>query len=182
MRFILLLLLILLLDSSAIANTHQTVNQCEKPINAAQIIATFQQQLKKELMGGLSKGATEAIDICQTKAQLIASELSKDGVIVGRASLKQRNHATVIPDWVQPQLEYYMRTERDNAQPRYVEIDAKRKGYVQPIYIQAPCLKCHGEYLAPAIKEKLTQFYPQDQAINYKQGQFRGVFWLETSL
>jgi len=181
MRFTVLSLLICFFSGPVMAQSQPSKDHGVELKHAEQLIATFQQRLKKELMAGLSNGATEAIEVCRSRAPLIASELSNDGVIVGRASLRQRNHTTQSPEWVQSQLEYYQQAEHHNAPPRLVEIEGNKYGYVKPIYIKTPCLRCHGENITPTIEEKLAQYYPNDQAVNYKKGQFRGVFWVESN-
>lgn len=178
MRALFVFLLLLLFITPATAQ--QTSNSCtDQQLEDEHVISQFQQMLKKELMAGLKKGVPEAIDVCQTKAQEIAHGLSQNNIIVGRASLKPRNMTTVVPDWVTPLLANYQQLAREDALPQHITIDNNRSGYVKPIYIQAPCLRCHGEHIAPDIYKKISELYPNDQAVNYKKGQFRGVFWLE---
>jgi hypothetical protein len=54
-----------------------------------------------------------------------------------------------------------------------------RVGYVEPIYMQSLCLTCHGESLATDVADEIKRRYPQDEAIGFKPGELRGIFWLE---
>ena len=38
------------------------------------------------------------------------------------------------------------------------------------------CLKCHGGNIAPPIRAKLKELYPNDMATGYKLGDVRGAF------
>jgi len=33
--------------------------------------------------------------------------------------------------------------------------------------------------LSPQVSEKIKSLYPQDQAIGFKQGEFRGFIWVK---
>ncbi len=53
---------------------------------------------------------------------------------------------------------------------------------MKAIPIQEPCMLCHGEVLSSAVKEKINDLYPQDQATGYTLGQIRGAFTIKISL
>ena len=144
----------------------------------AELLQPFKQQLQGALRSGLSQGPAEAIAACRTKAPEIAASLSGDGVRVGRSSQRLRNPANVPPEWVEPLLDAYQRHPSART-PRAVRLDERRRGYVEPIFVKAPCLTCHGENLAEPIAAKLSELYPEDRAVGYQVGDFRGVFWVE---
>jgi hypothetical protein len=144
----------------------------------AELLQPFKQQLQGALRSGLSQGPVEAIAACRTKAPEIAASLSGDGVRVGRASQRLRNPANLPPEWVEPLLDAYQRHPSART-PRAVRLDERRRGYVEPIFVKAPCLTCHGENLAEPIAAKLSELYPEDRAVGYQVGDFRGVFWVE---
>ena len=52
-------------------------------------------------------------------------------------------------------------------------------GYVAPIHVKAPCLKCHGIFLTRDVTERLQKEYPDNSATGFKAGEFRGLFWVE---
>jgi hypothetical protein len=62
---------------------------------------------------------------------------------------------------------------------RAVELPNDRVGYVSAISIGPLCLTCHGTAIDPAVKARLDEKYPHDQATGYGVGDVRGVFWAE---
>lgn len=182
MHYIVIVTISLLLCTNASAQNCCTQNNSAEQDHAEQVVTLFQQQLKKELIQGLMNSPIDAISVCQIRAPQIAAKLSTDGVTVGRASNKPRNDKAVTPQWVLPYLEKYRHLSQENAVPMHVEIDSTRIGYVKPIRIQTPCLTCHGDHIDKPLQQKINQLYPNDQAVNYKKGEFRGVFWVETQL
>lgn len=177
MYYIVIVFMSLLLCTDVAA---QGQNNNAEQEHAERVVARFQQQLKQELMQGLKQSPITAISICQIRAPQIAAELTTNVVTVGRASDKPRNDKAVTPQWVLPYLEKYHHMPAENSAPIHVKIDNTRLGYVKPIYIQTPCLTCHGEHIAKPLQQKINHLYPNDQAVNYKKGEFRGVFWVET--
>jgi hypothetical protein len=144
----------------------------------AELLKPFKQQLMGALKAGLQEGPDQAIAACKTKAPQIAAGLSVDGVEMGRTSHKLRNPDNVAPAWVAPVLQSYL-SDAAAAHPVEVDLGQGRKGYVEPIRMQAsPCLMCHGETLAPAVAEQIEALYPEDQATGFSEGDLRGVFWV----
>lgn len=182
MHCIVIVIMSLLFCTNASAQNRCTQNNSVEQEHAEHVVTLFQQQLKKELVQGLKKSPIDAISICQMRAPQIAAELSTDEVTVGRASDKPRNDKAVTPQWVRPYLEKYLNMSQKNAVPMHIEIDTTRIGFLKPITIQTPCLTCHGDHIAKPLQRKINQLYPNDQAVNYKKGEFRGVFWVETQL
>ena len=54
-----------------------------------------------------------------------------------------------------------------------------RMGYVEPIIMQPTCSLCHGVNIAPDVMAKIATLYPEDQAVGFRVGELRGVFWAE---
>lgn len=150
----------------------------EEPDRGAALLVPFKQDLQQALKQGLAEGPSEAIAACRLRAPAIAGALSKDGVRVGRASHRLRNPANVAPDWVAPILARYLESPEERA-PRGVSLPGGRQGYVEPILLKPLCLTCHGEALAPEVRESIEQQYPEDRATGFEVGQLRGVFWVE---
>lgn len=148
------------------------------PGGGAELLAPFKRDLQQALKDGLAEGPEAAIKACKLKAPEIADALSTNGVRMGRTSERLRNPANVGPQWVGPILDAY-RLDASNRQPRTVALGGSRSGYVEPIIVQPLCLTCHGQGLAPAISSRISQAYPQDQAVGYQVGDLRGVFWVE---
>jgi hypothetical protein len=141
-------------------------------------LAPFKRALKQALLDGLARGPAEAVDACRVRAPALAAEASTGDVRVGRTSHRLRNPANAPPDWVAPVLAEW-KVEGADRSPRTLAIGPGRIGYVEPIAVQPLCLTCHGETLAPGVAERISALYPEDRAVGFREGDFRGLFWLE---
>ncbi|MDY0022433.1 c-type heme family protein, partial [Arenimonas caeni] len=47
------------------------------------------------------------------------------------------------------------------------------------IRVEAACLMCHGDNIAPPIAERLAALYPEDGATGFLEGDLRGLVWVE---
>ena len=144
----------------------------------AELLLPYKQQLKQALLAGLAEGPDKAVAVCKVEAPRIASELSVDGVVLGRSSHRLRNPDNKAPDWVTPILDAYVAAEADR-KPRSVSLPEGRAGYIEPILMQPLCLTCHGDVQDPALLERIEADYPQDRATGFAAGELRGVFWVE---
>jgi hypothetical protein len=144
----------------------------------AELLAPFKRQLQAALKEGLSQGPSQAVAACRLRAPEIAASLSGDGVRVGRTSHRLRNPANASPEWVRPVLDAYLADSDDRA-PRVSQLNEGRTGYVEPITTKQLCLVCHGGSLAPDLAEQIRELYPEDRAAGFREGELRGVFWVE---
>lgn len=157
------------------ACTHDSV---DPQMTGADLLMPFKSNLKSALVTGMKAGPVEAIKACSVDAPHIAEGLSIDGVVMGRSSHKLRNPDNVAPGWLEPILEAYVNGS-SGLTPRAVSIGGDRTGYVEPIMVQPMCLTCHGETLQPGIEARIDELYPDDKATGFREGDFRGVFWVE---
>jgi hypothetical protein len=148
---------------------------------AASLAASFKTSLMSELGKGLAEGPEHAIGACSIRAPEIARELSTDGVQIGRTALKLRNPRNAPAPWLVALLEEYS-AAGPGAEPRSVRIDAETVGYVEPLYVARPCLTCHGENVDAAVRERIAELYPEDQATGFRAGDFRGLLWVKIRL
>jgi len=136
----------------------------------------FKKDLKGALLEGLEDGPQSAILVCKTAAPAIAARRTAEGVEMGRTSHKLRNPDNAPADWLKSLLTAYTSGAQD---PHLVVVlDDGRVGYVEPIYVQKPCLMCHGETISPNLAGQLAAEYPDDRATGFREGDFRGLFWL----
>lgn len=127
-------------------------------------------------------GAEQAIQSCQLLAPQLANQASSNGWEVARTSLKVRNPANQPDAWEQQVLEKFAQQAVQGvavSELKYTEFVEGKFRYMQAIEIKQPCLACHGQQISPQIQEKLTQLYPNDQAIGYQLGELRGAFSLQ---
>ena len=142
-------------------------------------------ELKAELTSALaSAGPTGAISVCRTRAPEIAARLSREsGAVVSRTALRVRNPANAPDDLQRAILEQFAadlaagRTEM----PLEAAVEINRGGriehrYMRAIPMDAMCLACHGQQLAPEVASAIASDYPEDQATGFEQGQLRGAF------
>ncbi len=139
---------------------------------------------KKELMGTLmskmkKEGPVAALETCHLKAMPITKKHASKVVAMGRTSHKVRNPKNAPKDWVKPYLSEFKSGTRKEALT--IKLENGHTGYLEPIYLQAKCLVCHGAKVAKPIEDALKEKYPSDQARGFKVGDFRGLFWLEVA-
>jgi hypothetical protein len=151
----------------------------EVATRAQAAIAPFKKSLKGALMAELAKSPVTAIEVCAEKAPALAKEASKDGVRVGRSSAKLRNQSNAPPDWLVPVMEELSKAPSGSAASRVVDLGGGKRGYAEAIWLDVPCLLCHGAAIAPDVEAKIAERYPQDAARGFQAGDFRGVFWVE---
>jgi len=144
----------------------------------AELLTPFKMELKQALMAGMQQGPEAAISACKDQAPAITASLATEGIRIGRSSHRLRNPDNVAPDWVEPVLKAYV-AEKADREPRVVALANNREGYVEPILVKPLCLTCHGESLAPGVREQIMAMYPHDAAIGFKTDDLRGVYWVE---
>ncbi len=144
----------------------------------AELLAPFKRELMTALTDGLADGPVAAIDVCRIRAPEIAAASTDDDVRIGRSSHRLRNPGNVGPEWSKPLLDAYL-SDGSDRKPKFVELADDRYGYVEPIGVAPLCLNCHGKTLAPAVAERISELYPDDEATGYELGDFRGIFWVE---
>ena len=154
------------------------LTQERDPARGAELLAPLKKELKQALVAGMQEGPVNAISACKDQAPVITASLSTEGVKMGRTSHRLRNPENSAPDWVDPILQTYLDEEADRV-PQVVLLADNREGYVEPIMIKPLCLACHGESLAPGVAGQITALYPEDAATGFKDGDFRGIYWVE---
>lgn len=156
-----------------------TATAADDVSRAAAYLAPFKKDMKAALQAGLATGPAAAIDACRLEAPLIAERYSNDKVRIGRSSHRLRNPANATPEWVSPTLAAWLDDPDMPRDPVIVELGDDRLGYIEAIPTSPICLTCHGDALAPAIESALETHYPEDRATGFREGDLRGVFWVE---
>lgn len=137
-----------------------------------------------------SDGVIKAIDVCKKEAYTITDDLANEigkKVTIKRVSNKYRNPQNA-PDkyeiealaWFEEQL------IKNNTLPKSYGQRIVRKNkeiirYYKPMVVQTKCLFCHGdaETRLPDVAKRITKYYPDDKAIDYQEGDFRGLIRIE---
>jgi hypothetical protein len=155
---------------------------------ARAITKTFAKTLKGELQSAIrTGGVVQGVEICHSRAPEIAKDLANQhGWQVGRTSLRRRNADNTPDDWETATLN---RFEEQKAAGRPIEDleyaatvnqdGQSRFRYMKAIPTQGLCLACHGgDSVSPEVERALQQYYPDDQARGFKEGDIRGAFTL----
>lgn len=137
-----------------------------------------QQELLKNVGAAINKGGTEyAVEFCNVHALRLTDSISAaNNILISRISDKNRNPSNKLNKNEKKLFERFQKGLKDTL--------IKENGdhvFYKAIYIgMTTCLKCHGsnEDIDPETKSIISTKYPEDQAIGYKQGDFRGAWKL----
>jgi hypothetical protein len=152
---------------------------------ARDAVADFAGALKTELSAAMQAGGPlNAIEICNTRAPVIAESVSLDsGMNVSRVSLRNRNPGNAPTEWQAAVLrDFETRRAAGEATDAlsWQEIaqteEALEYRFMKAIPTAPMCLACHGESIAPPVAAKIAELYPEDQATGYREGDIRGAF------
>ncbi|WP_374474351.1 DUF3365 domain-containing protein [Arenimonas sp.] len=150
----------------------------------------FGDRLRTELREAMTRnGAPAAVDFCHVQAPRIAEQvMAEHGVRLGRVAVpgRNRNPGNVAEGWLQELAvsfqaavdtggapEAQMAVIREDV-PAGVELRLARG-----IRVEAACLMCHGDNIAPEIAARIAEHYPQDRATGFSEGDLRGLIWAE---
>ncbi|WP_127470053.1 Tll0287-like domain-containing protein [Thiomicrorhabdus aquaedulcis] len=177
------LVLPLTLSATAFASTDPITDPklAEARAIAGEFGKTLQPALGKAMKEG---GPVHAVGMCHEVAPKIAADLSQSsGWNVNRVSLKPRG-ATATPDaWETKTMQWFdqeLAAGKDVKTLEKFEIvkvdgqDTYR--YMKAVGTAEVCLTCHGTAIPAAVKQKITEHYPTDKAVDYQLGQIRGAF------
>jgi hypothetical protein len=141
--------------------------------------------LKSRLVEAMSsQGPIAAVEVCALEVSQIASGIADATEYeVSRTALRVRNPSNAPDAWEREQLEKFIAAADSGADPRMLEaaILAKVDGvtvfrWMKPIIMEAQCAACHGASVAPEIKQKINEYYPDDAATGFREGEIRGAF------
>jgi hypothetical protein len=144
-------------------------------LKSRELTADYATQLKAALQASMASGGpVEAINVCSDVAPQLASEISRaSGAKVRRTSWRFRNPGNAPNDWEGQALNHLEAT----GEQEFFEVTPDGGArYLKAIPTGPVCLSCHGETLAPAITEQLTEAYPHDRATGFAVGDLRGAF------
>ena len=134
--------------------------------------STLKAQLKSKIKEDPT--AVSAINFCHERASKLTDEVNKKlpkYASVRRTSLKVRNENN-SPDEIDIRV---MHSYSDGNNSIKVVKDGNITRVYKPLIIKKVCLKCHGNHVSSEISSIIKEKYPNDKAIGYKEGDFRGV-------
>ena len=175
----------LVISSLFVSTAYADGHMKEHAQKSKMVVKEFMGQLKGELQAAMKAGGpVNAINVCKEKAPAIAKNLSdKYGWKVARTSLKNRNTSNAPDAWETKVLnDFETRKAKGEAvkpMAHFEVVDNNGKKsfrFMKAIPTGKVCLKCHGGNIAPPIKAKLQDLYPDDKATGFKLGDIRGAF------
>ncbi|MGC8942127.1 MAG: Tll0287-like domain-containing protein [Sulfurihydrogenibium sp.] len=183
---------ILVLMASSVVFGCAEVQKAEVPKDKEQKIAQVGEEtsmkllktLKGALMDAMQKGGPdEAVEVCSKKAMALTSQIEKEtGYSVKRTTFKYRNPANAPDKYEAEALRYFEEGIKKGQMPQYYVQAINENGkvmyrYYKPLKVEGVCLTCHGDpnLMDKKLLEKIRALYPNDKAVGYKDGDFRGV-------
>lgn len=144
-------------------------------------IKSFGMILKKNLVKNIkSEGLEAGFLFCNENADFLKTKWEKiNNKLIGRVSDRARNSENKTPSWMMSTLDKYKKSSSKNKLTARLLTHNKNDYVVKPIYMKGVCLKCHGSKIPLETKKLLEEKYPKDKAIGYKEGDFRGLFWVK---
>ena len=154
---------------------------------ANKITTDLLNSLKIELKKAIKEGGFEkAIGVCNLKARPITETIEKasiENIQIKRTTFKYRNPDNAPDDIEKIALEHFQNLiEKNESLPDYyiqkvTNEEVVKYYYFKPLTIENVCLSCHGipENMDTRLLGQLSQLYPEDKAMGYKEGDFRGL-------
>ncbi len=166
---------------SYISQNDETFNTIKKKGSSIAIIT--QVELGKSLKNSLANGGPEnAISFCKLEAIRITDSIAEtEDVIVRRLSKMNRNVANEMDGFESKIYKQYV-MEYLNKKPLNAKVAVNQNGnpvYYKPILTNNMCLTCHGtpgSTMTNELNDKIKELYPGDKAINFEEGQPRGMW------
>ena len=88
-------------------------------------------------------------------------------------------------DWQTRVLQEFEARKAAGESPKtlvYSEVVGDEHRFMKAIPTEAVCLNCHGVDIKPEVQAKIDEFYPDDRAVGFEEGDLRGAFVAVRSL
>ncbi len=150
--------------------------------------------LLKTLLGEVTtsleeKGPVATINYCSERAYPLTDSISEAfGVKIKRTTFKYRNPKNKPDKYEEEALRYFEKFFKEGKKPPAHYVQKVKVGdklvyrYYFPLKVLKLCLTCHGtpgKDIKPEVYEAIKKKYPEDKAVGYKEGDFRGVVRVE---
>ena len=146
------------------------------------VIITLQSAIMGELRDALAEGGPEhALQSCHLDAAGVALRIQqREGVRAGRTSARLRDPRNAPPVWAADIVARHSDSRFRDLDGFVVDL-GNRVGLLRPMVEQPMCAACHGpaDRIAPSLKTAIAARYPADRALEFRDGDVRGWFWVE---
>jgi hypothetical protein len=150
---------------------------------AARLFAGLMTTLQEKIA---SEGPEAAIAYCRLEALPLTAEVAEEFPQVKnvrRTALRVRNPANAPDDTDRSVLEEWLAAWNPLSPPEPVMKEftagdgAKELRYYRPVPVMATCLACHGsgDQVPANVRAALQRDYPQDEAVDFREGDLRGA-------
>ncbi|WP_372367621.1 DUF3365 domain-containing protein [Candidatus Uabimicrobium sp. HlEnr_7] len=147
------------------------------------VLRVMMMKLMEEIQQG---GTVKAAKFCSVHAQELTSQIQEKftkKITIKRTSQKNRNQKNTPNNEEKQALKFFVeeiKTKKQAPSHHLVKVrldDQLFINYYKPLYVAPLCIQCHGSEvnLKPELKKMLKEKYPNDKAVNFKKGDFRGV-------
>jgi len=145
----------------------------------ASLMSTLQEKIATD-------GPEAAIAYCRLEALPLTTQVAAEFPTVKnvrRTALRVRNPVNVPDATDRSVLEGWLASWNPAAPPQavikeYAATDGtKELRYYRPVPVMATCLACHGsgEQIPGNVRAALQRDYPQDEAVDFREGDLRGA-------
>lgn len=154
-------------------------------IEAKALATDLKMSLMKNLTEKMAKdGPVEAVPFCHANVKPIAKGAAKDRISkfeFGRTSHRVRNTGNAPQTWANKYLKEFEGKKKGDIKMTSIihRLEDGKRIYMEPLYVEAKCLLCHGENVSKNVNDKILKLYPQDKATGFKLGEFRGFVWVK---
>ena len=174
-----LIFLALILSSLCLAETPKPSFEADAAALAKDLKLGLVKQLTEKMQ---TQGAVPALEFCHVNVAALAKTAAGERLSryeFGRTSHKLRSTKNAPAEWMFPYLDQFKTTSlKSPAQPVVHQFEDGKKAFLDPLYVGPQCLTCHGS-LSKELNTKVQALYPQDQAVGFKLGEFRGMIWVK---
>jgi hypothetical protein len=162
-------------------------NEAQIKQEAKEAIMVVGGKLKQTLKAKAKEGGlTNAAEFCAMEAQDLTKEASKnlpEGVSVKRITDKPRNSKNQASPEELLVLEELKAKKVEGKMPEMLvkQIAPNHYQVYKPLNVGKKCLNCHGDNTTrnEAAYDIISKKFPNDKAIGYQKGDFRGAFLVD---
>lgn len=139
--------------------------------------------LSGQLMASIKEGGVpQAIDYCNVAAYPLTDSMSQAmHASIRRTAMRYRNPDNAPDEAERRILEQYQAQVEAGGSPKPIvePSGSDSVAFYAPILLLEACQKCHGtvgEEVNPAHYDLISQHYPSDKAVNFSEGDLRGIW------
>lgn len=157
--------------------------------DAKEFLDSLKNVLIKEMQ---TNGIVAAVAVCSDTAQILTVNYGfSKGIYIKRVSQKYRNPKNAPDGFESKVLNHFSELNsvgKLDGNSEFFEVinsdGVYSVRYMKPIFIQAPCLNCHGltDQISTGVKNLIQNKYPEDKATGYYPDDLRGAVSIQKTL